>query len=155
MESSVVACIVGRTSIWLIRLVSSPSISATKSGTFTPAAHSIKSASMVSPLAVIKAFSTAFATLVSRRISAPNFVNSALTLSDTCSARAGTSLGPASSKVTRICSGVTRSRPYRAKSSLALKSSADNSTPVAPPPTITMFRILSGSSIRSRFSLMK
>ena len=82
MSSSRVVCSVGRTTSWLMRLVSSPARSFRKSGALTPAAQTINSAGSSRPSASRTPSGTTSATLASVCTSTPSLRNSSSDASD-------------------------------------------------------------------------
>ena len=87
------------TNIWLARLVSKIFIFVIKSGAFTPAAHTIKSASMREPSLVIRPFASASATMVCSFMSTPSLYSAFLAELAMRSGNAGKIRSPASTMV--------------------------------------------------------
>ena len=91
-----------------------------KSGAFTPAAHTIKSASIFSPSLVIKPFSTASVIIVFKCTSTPALRNSERAEADTFSVNAGIKRGPASTSATFKLARFNLPKPYSFKCEAAL-----------------------------------
>ena len=136
MSSSRVVCSVGRTTSWLMRLVSSPAMSFRKSGALTPAAHTISSAGSRRPsasctpsaddlghLGVGVHFDTQLAATAPRRLPTAAAAGP--------EARASR---PRSASTWMSLSASTRSSPNATTSRVVRCNSAASSTPVAPAP---------------------
>ncbi len=102
-----------------------------------PAAHTVRSARIVLPLAV-RIDSRETSATVSFVISmTPSLVSNSAVAVDTRSCNAGRMRGPASiSAMPMSCFGSSLCSPYADSTCAVLRNSADSSTPVAPAPTI-------------------
>ena len=126
------------TRIWLLEVSSKTPKSLIKSGAFTPAAHTMISASICSSSFVIKPYFVASFTCVCSRTWTPSFNNSRLALDAIRSGKAGKMRGPASIKWMCKRFGDIFVKPYSFNRLDTWYSSAESSTPVAPPPTMAI-----------------
>ncbi len=106
-------------------------------GALMPAAHTVRSARTVLPLAV-RIMPGATSATVSPIISfTPSLVSNSAVAVDTRSCKAGKMRGPASiSTMPTSCRGSSLCKPYADSTWAVLRNSAESSTPVAPPPTM-------------------
>ncbi|MNN46996.1 hypothetical protein D3C81_1614000 [compost metagenome] len=111
MSSSRVVCRVGRTTNWLMRLLSRPSRSLRKIGARMPAAQTLRLAGMLSPWAVFRPSAVTSCTAAPVITVTPSFSRVRCTGALMRSGRAGSTRGPASIRVMRMFSGWMLSSP--------------------------------------------